>query len=194
MQLRKATQSRVVETVVASSERQEEGEVQVSDLTEVEDETIRRHLEAQKSAEQGADIAKQLERRMRLLEKRIEELPQVPPGEDQVLDEVRARFAQVSIGNFAVKQMNGQFKLVIENPDAPGGVTEPQDVGSVQEGIYQLIKDVEAKGRQLQDAYFEAIRNTYPKLTREYMPQVQRMRNEFIADEEAFNAYMQRYQ
>jgi transcriptional regulator of met regulon len=179
MKLRHATNSRVVETVVAGAER-------TSDPDDDELKKRKDHLQAQKIAEQGSELAKTLERSVRELRRSMLDLP----GDAQASYE--ASLNALNVKHFAVKQSDGGFKLVVEDPSAPGKTLPPVEFQGVLNGVEQLNERVTRAAEEAHKKLFAELGPAHPGLSMDDVPRVQHMRN-YLKSEEAFAAYMKKY-
>jgi len=181
MKLRHATNSRVVQTVVSGAERL--SSAKDDELTKRKD-----HLQAQKIAEQGSELAKTLERSVRELRQSINDLPkdEQPSYEDSL--------NALNVKHFVVKQSDGGFKLVVEDPAerGTGKTLPPVEFQGVLNGVEQLNDRVKAVAAEAYKKLFAELHPDYPHLSAEAMPRVQRMKN-YFEKEEAFVAYMKKY-
>jgi hypothetical protein len=181
MRMRRATNSRVVQTVVGAAGR-------LTDPAESEMVKRKEHLKAQKIAEQGSELAKTLERSKRECERQIGDLPAEEQGRyHESLD-------ALNVKHFVVKQSDGGFKLVVEDPDSPGSgkTLPPVEFQGVLDGVIQLTERVKRDVLKAHERLFEELKPKYPRMTRESVPRVRRMRNYLKSDEE-FDAYMEKY-
>jgi hypothetical protein len=182
MKLRNATSSRVVETVVAGAER-------ASDREDNETTKRKEHLQAQKLAEQGSELAKTLERSVRELRRSIRDLPKA----DQ--ESYRKSLDALNVKQFVVKQSDSGFKLVVEDPAQPGtGKTlPPVEFQGVLNGVETLNERVRGVAVEAHQKLFAELQPNYPNLSMDVMPRVQHMRN-YLEKDEDFDIYMEKYQ
>jgi hypothetical protein len=182
MKMRIATKSRVVQTAVGAGGRSNDPG---------EDEIVKRkeHLKAQKIAEGGSELAKTLERSKRECERQISDLPE----EEQ--ERYKESLGALNIRHFAVKQSDGGFKLVVEDPDHPGSgrTLPPVEFQGVLDGVIQLTGRVRRDVLKAHERFFEELKPGYPELGMDSMARVRRMRNYFKKDEEFFEYMDKRF-
>ncbi len=174
MELRRATNSRVVETVVAGSERRSSGD----------DTQIRReHLAAQKLAEQGSELAKNIESGVRNLRLAIADLP----SEEQA--PFLAQVNGLNIRQFAVKQRKEAqgFDLIVEDPANPRA-TMTVDADRVLASIDDLRRIVSQAVGERRAALLAELSPRYPNIDASNIARVIRMKN--MSAPEEYQAFL----